>query len=185
MRMNEDMSLTEAKMRVLEVLWKEDRPMKSNEVAQELGFRTPATTMHLLGLRGSGHVVTTKQGHYSITDVGKEAMGFPRIDRAQASKILSPLTAEKGFHFYTGLNKYLGIYANGLADFCDKIQKIDVKSIEFHVPRRDFENWFKGLGDEELAKRMNTIRGMNLSGEDLRKKIYGTARHRDQQLRSL
>ena len=179
------MSLTEAKMRILEVLWKEDRPMKSNEVAQKLGFRTPATTLHLLGLKENGSVATTKQGYYSITDMGKEVMGLPRADRAQAAKILSPLTAEKSFHFYTGLNKHLGIHANGLADFCDKIQKIDVKSIEFHVPRHDFENWFKSLGDEELAKRMSVIRGMNLSGEDLRKKIYETAKHRDQQLRSL
>ena len=179
------MSLTEAKMRVLEVIWEEDRPMKSNEIAQKLGFRIPATTMHLSGLRESGYVTTTRQGHYSITDVGKDALGFPRIDKVRASKILSPLTVEKSFHFYAGLNQYLGVYANGLADFCDKIQKIDRRSIEFHVPRRDFEYWFKSLGDEELAKRMSIIRGMILSGEELRKKIYETARHRYQQLMNL
>lgn len=179
------MSLAEAKMRVLEVLWQEGQPMQSKGVAQKLGLGVAITNLHLLGLKRSGHVLTPKYRHYAITDRGKEAIGLPKIDKARAAKILATLPVDKSFHFYTGIHQYLGIYANSLADFCDKLQKIDLKSIEFHVPRKDFENWFQSLGDMELAKRMNIIRNMNLHGEDLRKKIYETVKHRCQQLMSL
>lgn len=179
------MGLGEAKMRVLEVLWQEGQPMKPKDVAQKLGLGVAATTMHLLGLKKSGHVLTPQHGHYAITDMGKGAMGLPKIDKAHAAKILAQLPADKSFHFYNGVDQYLGVHANSLADFCDKIQEISVKSIEFHVLRKDFEYWFQSLGDMELAKRMSIIQNMNLHGEDLRKKIYETVKHRHQQLMNL
>lgn len=177
--------MIDAKMKVLEVLWQEGQPMKSKDVAQKLGLGVAVTTMHLLGLKKSGHVLTPQHGHYAITDMGKEAIGLPKIDKAHAAKILAKLPADKSFHFYNGVDQYLGVYANSLADFCDKIQEISVKSIEFHVPRKDFEYWFQSLGDVELAKRMSIIQNMNLHGEDLRKKIYETVKQRHQQLMNL
>jgi len=179
------MGLVEAKMKILQKLWEEGQPMKSKEVAQKLGLGIAATTMHLLGLKKSGHVFTPQHGYYAITDLGKEALGFPRIDKAHVTKILSHLPADKAFHFYTGMHQYLGIHANSLADFCDKVEKVSVKSVEFHVARRDFENWFKSLGDAELAKRMGVIHSMNLRGEDLRKKVHEAAKLRLEELKRL
>jgi len=179
------MSLVEAKMKILEKLWEEGQPMKSKEVAQKIGLGIAATTMHLLGLKKTGHVFTPKHGYYAITDLGKEAIGLPRIDKAHATKILSHLPADKAFHFYTGMHQYLGVLANSLSDFCDKMEKVSVKSVEFHVSRRDFENWFKSLGDAELAKRMSVIHSMNLHGEDLRKKVHEAARLRLEELKRL
>ena len=92
---------------------------------------------------------------------------------------------EKAFHFHTAINQYLGVCANSLNDFCDKIQKIDSKSIEFHFPRRDIELWLRGLGDPELAKRMELIRGMGLSGENLRERVYETVKFRYEELAEL
>jgi len=179
------MGLVEAKMKILQKLWEEGQPVKSKDVAQKLGLGIAATTMHLLGLKKSAHVFTPQHGYYAITDLGKEAIGLPKIDKAHATKILSHMPADKAFHFYTGMHQYLGIHANSLSDFCDKVEKVSVKSVEFHVSRRDFENWFKSLGDAELAKRMSVVHSMNLRGEDLRKKVHEAAKLRLEELKRL
>jgi len=179
------MGLVEVKMKILEKLWEEGQPMKSKEVAQKMGLGIAAITMHLLGLKKTGHVLTPQHGYYAITDLGKEAIGLPKIDKVHATKILSHLPADKAFHFYTGMHEYLRVHANSLSDFCDKVEKVNVKSVEFHVSRRDFENWFKSLGDMELAKRMSVIHSMNLHGEDLRKKVCEAVKLRLEELKRL
>jgi hypothetical protein len=170
-------------MEILEKLWEEERPMRSKDVAQKIGLGVAASTMHLLGLKRTGHVFTPQHGYYAITDLGKQAIGLPKIDKTHAAKILSNTSTDKAFHFYTGMHQYSRVYANSLSDFCEKIQKVDAKSIEFHVPRKDFENWFQSLGDIELAKRMSRISNMNLRGEDLRKRVLEAARLRLEELR--
>lgn len=179
------MSLAEAKMKVLVKLWEEGKPMELKDVAQKAGLKVAATNMHLLGLRKTGHVSSPQHGRYVITDLGKEALGLPKIDKAHALKILGHVSNDKAFHFYTGLHQHLGVHANSLADFCDKVEKVNIKSIEFHVSRKDLENWFRSLGDMELARRMTLIHGLNLHGEELRKKILEAAKHRLEELRRL
>jgi len=159
--------------------------MRSKDVAQKMNLGIAATTMHLLGLKKGGYVHTPKHGYYAITDMGKEAIGLPKIDKAHAEKILSHLPNEKAFHFYTGVHQYTHVLANSLADFCDKLQKIDVKSVEFHVLRKDFEHWVQGLGDVELAKRLGLIREMHFQGEDLRTKMYDAVKYRLEELKSI
>ena len=179
------MGFVELKMKILEKLWEEGRPMRPKDVAQRIGLKVSATTMYLLRLKREGHASTPRNGSYAITDLGKEAIGIPKMDKTHAAKMLNDLPVDKAFHFYTDINQHLGIYANSLSDFCDKIQKVDVKSIEFHAARKDFENWFQGLGDVGLAKRISTIRNMNLNGEDLRKKVHDAAKLRLQELKRL
>jgi DNA-binding PadR family transcriptional regulator len=140
---------------------------------------------YLLGLIKAKHVSVPQKHYYAITNLGKQALGFQKFDKKVALSILNPVPLEKAFHFHTGINQYLGVYANSLNDFCDKIQKIDLKSIEFHLQRKDFELWLRSLGDLELAKRMELIRGMNLSGEKLRKKVYETVKSRCEELAEL
>jgi predicted transcriptional regulator len=172
------MSLAEVKMKILEKLWEEGQSMRSKDIAQKLGLGVAATTMHLLGLKKTGHVSTPKHGYYAITDLGKEAIGLPKINKTLVTKILSSVSKDKAFHFYTDLHQYTQIFADSLADFCDKVRKIDIKSLEFHVPRKDFENWVQSLGDIELAKKLGLIRKMQLHGEDLRTRIYETVKKR-------
>jgi len=179
------MAIVEAKMKILEVLWETGTPLKSKDVAQKVGLGVAAATMHLLGLKKSGHVHTPQHGLYSITELGKEAIGLPKIDRAHASKILSHLPTDKAFHFYTGIHQYTHVIAHGLSEFVEKLQKIDVKSVEFHIPRKDFENWVRSLGDVELAKRLDLIRNMHLRGEDLRTRVYEAAKHRLEELKRI
>jgi len=179
------MSLVETKVKILEKLWEEGQPMKSKDVAQKAGLGISATTMHLLGLKKTGHVSTPKHGYYAITEMGKEAIGLPKIDKAHAAKILSHVPPDKGFHFYTGMHQYTHVLASSLSDFCDKAEKISVKSIEFHVSRGDFQNWFQSLGDAELARKMSIIQGMNLHGEELRKKVHDATKLRLEELKRL
>jgi len=176
------MSEREAGKKILEILWEVREPIKSREIAEKMGLNVRSSTMHLLRHVKAGYVFTPKKGYYTITEKGKEEIGLPRIDKAKALALLSPVPIEKAFHFHTGINQYLGIYANSLNDFREKIQTIDLKSIEFHLPRGDFEFWFHDLGDQELTKRIVLISKMGFSGEGLRKKVYETIKDRCEEL---
>jgi len=177
------LSLGEEKTRILQLLWEQAQPVLMKDVAQKLGLKVAATNMHLLGLRKTGHVNTPKHGYYAITEQGKEAIGLTKIDKESAAKILSHMTAEKAFHFYTGLHQYTHVIAHSLTEFVDKLQKIEVKSVEFHVSRKDFEHWAQSLGDMELARRLGLIRNLQVHGEDLRTRVYETVKHRAEELK--
>jgi hypothetical protein len=85
---------------------------------------------------------------------------------------------EKSFHFYADIGKPLSIHAASLGDFCDKILKVDLSSLEFHMNRGDFEAWFAGLGDVELARKTLLVSEEKIAGESLRKKLFEIVRNR-------
>lgn len=176
---------SQVRRKILEILWEAKKPVRSWEIAERMGISVPSSTMHLLRLIKAGYVSTPQKGHYAITVHGKEMLGLPKVDKELASRILSPLPSEKAFRFYKGMGQYLQVFAKSLDDFCGKIQTVDVKSVEFHMPRRDFELWFQGLGDLDLAEKMRQIRKMGLSGENLRKKVYETVMSRCEELKTL
>lgn len=176
------MSVSQAKEKILKILWEAGKSLKSREVAKQMRLSIPSSTMHLLGLRKAGYVSTPEKGCYAITNFGKEIIGMPRIDKERALDILRTVALEKAFNFYTEIDRYAGVYAESLNDLCGKIQTIDIRSVEFHVARGDLEFWFKDLGDLELAKRISLIRGMGLSGEGLRKKVYEAVKARCEEL---
>lgn len=179
------MSISPMKRKILEALWKAGKPLKLEDIAKEAGLSVSSSKEHVFGLLKAKHLSTPKENYYAITDIGKEALGFKRIDKTRALSVLRSVPLEKAFHFYTGIDEYMGIYANSLSDFCSKIQSIDVKSIEFHMPRKDFESWLHSLGDTELATKIGLIRNMGLSRNSLRKKVYETVKSRHEELVSL
>ncbi|UCF59268.1 MAG: hypothetical protein JSV15_02325 [Candidatus Bathyarchaeota archaeon] len=179
------MSISQIKRKILEILWIAGKPIRVQDIAEKAGLSISSSMMHLLGLRKAGHVSTLGKSCYAITKTGKEAIGLPSLTKEKALHILRELPKEEAFHFYTGLDQYVGVYATSLNDFCDKIQKVNVKSVEFHAPRRDFELWLDSLGDLELAKIMGIIRRASLSGENLRKKVYESVKSRCEELADL
>jgi hypothetical protein len=179
------MSLSEVKRKALELLWRAGKPVTSRELARQLGLRVPPTNMHLIWLRRKGYVFSPEKGLYAITEKGEEALVLPKVDRKQALQILSSVPREKAFYFYRDVGQYLGTYASNLSEFCERIRVVDAKSIEFHLPRRDFEQWFLGLGDLELARRMSALRRSGLLGEALRQRVYEIVRSRCEELKSL
>ncbi len=179
------MSLSGVKIKALTLLLNARKPLTSPELAQQLGLEVRRTNLHLIWLKKKGYVFSPEKGLYAITEKGKEVTFLPKTDRKQALQILRSVPIDEAFHFYRDINQYLGIYANSLNEFRDKIQVVDATSIAFHLPRKDFESWFSGLGDPELAKRMSAIRESGLLGEDLRKRVYEAVKSRCEELEKL
>jgi len=169
------MRLNPIKQRILEAMASEDQPRTPKDIAKKVGLNFSSCMMHILGLKKAGYVSSPTKGHYEITLLGREALK-PKVGREEALFLLSPVASEKAFHFYTGLHKYTGMHANSLRDFCEKVKHADVRSIEFHLSRKDFERWFESLGDRELALRVTAIREKEASGEMLRKLVYDAAK---------
>jgi len=177
--------LSKEKKSILELLWRINRPVDLESIVRETGLKTRSIIVHLSTLRKMGYVSMTDKSLYSVTDKGKEALGLPKIDKDLAIRFLSKVPQEKAFHFYIEVDKPLMVSADSLTDFYEKIQNIDVKSIEFHTSRRDFELWIHFIGDVELAKRLSVLREANLTGEELRRKIYETVKSRCEELQRI
>jgi hypothetical protein len=165
------MDLTLIKREILEAVLLHTKPVKATIIAKEMGKEFPAVMMHLIDLTRKGFTQSPRKGHYLITENGKKAIGLLQLNKGTVTKILTQVSPEDAFYFYIDIGKPLNIYAMGLKDFCEKITKVDTNSIEFHVNRGDFEEWFKCLGDVELAKKTALIKARKLSGEELQVKL--------------
>jgi len=87
------------------------------------------------------------------------------------SKILEVVPYAQGFHFCTADGNSTGVTAIGLGDFAEKLQNIDINSIDFHFRCGDFQKWIRDvLGDDELAENISQI-NENLRGQDLRTEL--------------
>lgn len=163
-------------------MWMLDKPTKAAEIAKEIGLGFPSVMMHIIGLIRMEYVKSPQKGQYVITKEGKRALGFPKVDREKAEKILAYLPMEKSFHFYADIGKPINLYATSLQDFSEKILKADVGSIKFHLDRGDFEAWFTELGDIELARKTLLFKEQKLSDEELPRKLHEIVKQRCEQL---
>lgn len=121
---------------------------------------------------------------YELSILGLVAIG---ILPEKAKNIVLPVSAEKCFLFCTGVgpDKFTKISACSLSDLGEKVRKVDVRSLEFHIPRGDIENWAKDvLGDLELAEEIGRVGRLKLSGEMLRLRILKVIDSRINQLSS-
>lgn len=67
----------------------------------------------------------------------------------------------------------------------EKIREVNVKSLEFHLYRRDFEKWAaQTLEDEELAKRFQELEKHHLSTDKLQEELYLVVQSRFKDLKS-
>ncbi len=90
-----------------------------------------------------------------------------------SSKFLKTVPREKAFYFFTSIGNYTGESASSLKEFMDKINEVNVKSLEFHLYRGDFEKWItEVLQDEELTEEIRKLQRFNLTGEVLRNQLY-------------
>lgn len=172
------MSLSPVKQEILETMLLNEKPMKAIEVASESKKEFPPTMMHLLGLARMGYVTSPEKGQYAITERGKNALGVPEITKVEAKAILSYAAHEKAFNFYLTEGKPLSLHAHNLWDFANKLNKVDLASVEFHLQRGDFEAWFKMLGDLELVKKTNLLKKKHSVGEEMRKQLRAIVEQR-------
>jgi hypothetical protein len=165
------MDLSPVKREILEALLMHDKPVKAAQVAKETAKDPKVAQMHLIGLTRMGYANSPEKGSYVITEEGKKALGLPEVTKEKALSILAQTPREKAFHFYAGIGKPLNLYAYDLLEFCDKIAKVSVDPVEFHVNRGDFEAWFVCLGDAELAKKTALLKEKKVVGEELRRRL--------------
>jgi hypothetical protein len=64
-----------------------------------------------------------------------------RRQKAEVDPIFRRLPREKDFYFFTAVGNYAGESATSFEEFLEKIKKIEIKSLEFHLYRGDFEKW--------------------------------------------
>jgi hypothetical protein len=89
------------------------------------------------------------------------------------SRILGTFPREKAFYFFTSIGNYTGESASSLKEFMEKINEVDVKSLEFHFHRGDFEKWINEVvQDSGLAEEIKKMRGLDLSSDALRSQLY-------------
>jgi len=87
------------------------------------------------------------------------------------------------FHFYVDIGNYTGISATSYENFLTSIQKVEAKSLNFHVNRGDFEKWaLDTLKDEKLAKEIGKLKNQKLQGQALRNRLYRTVSDRHKEL---
>jgi len=94
-------------------------------------------------------------------------------------RILRTLPREKAFYFFTSIGNYTGESATSLKEFTDKINEVNVKSLEFHFYRGDFEKWIaEVLEDKDLAEYVQKLQKLSLAGDKLRIQLYTTVSRR-------
>jgi hypothetical protein len=85
-------------------------------------------------------------------------------------RILRKVPYQEGFRFSRGIGDYTGQVALSLEDFAEMLRWVDLKSIGFHMERRDFEKWVRYIfADDALAQAIN--RRTVLQGENLRREL--------------
>jgi len=172
------MSLSPTKYEILETMLLLDKPERAAQIAKEAGKDFPSVMMHIIGLTRMGYATSPEKGLYTLTEKGKKALGVPESSRENARAILAQMPQDKAFHFYASIGKPLNLQANSLQDFRDKIPKVEAGSIDFHMSRGDFEAWFTGLGDVELAKKTALLKQKKMVGEELRTRLQEIVKNR-------
>jgi len=125
-----------------------------------VGMSRGRTLGFLQGLVKMG-LIKNVEGRYSITLEGKVAL-----------KELSPVPQGNDFFFNISVGQYTGLTAKSLKEFLEILGKVDVRSLEFHVSRGDFEKWIIAVfNDTELANAFMKARASKHSEENLRKEL--------------
>lgn len=87
----------------------------------------------------------------------------------EATQILRTVNPSESFHFYEAIGKPTGQKASNLTEFLETVKSIRIESLQFHLERKDFQNWIeKTLGDSTLARRItktSTKREGNIRAE--------------------
>lgn len=106
----------------------------------------------------------------------QEQQIIENLNKDSINKILGTVVYDKAFYFYEDIGKPTGDFAVSLSDFCSKIDKVDPKSLAFHLKRGDFENWVRDIiGDVELSNQMARLKTQKSALNDnavARKRIH-------------
>jgi len=133
-----------------------------------------------------GEVHTYFSPYDSPTDAFVTAQGA--ILDFESRLRLYVIAANEPFLFYTGSGEenFTGVKVWSLMGLIDALQKVDIKSIEFHDREGDFEKWADfSLRNEKLARKFKNVRLSRVQGEKLRHDLYLAANSSFVELRKL
>jgi hypothetical protein len=101
------------------------------------------------------------------------------------SKVLRNVLREEAFYFFTSIGNYTGVSASSLDEFEQRLKDVDLKSLEFHLFREDFEKWIaQTLGDDKLAAEIKFLRAQKITGNALRDRLDFVVSRRLKELKS-
>ncbi|MEM2876386.1 MAG: DUF5752 family protein [Candidatus Bathyarchaeia archaeon] len=87
-------------------------------------------------------------------------------------RLLLPVPVEKAFTFYYEFARSTNFRARSLPELLNALKSVDSKSIMFHSKRGDFGRWVRQVvGDVKLADALDNVSALNLTDEDLRKRL--------------
>ncbi|MCL2642566.1 MAG: hypothetical protein FWD52_03515 [Candidatus Bathyarchaeota archaeon] len=182
------MSLSPVALEILETMFLKGNPMKATQItimedSKEVSSTNSSSKMsHLAELTSRGYVNSPQEELYVLTDEGKRALGIEPTTKETARTIMSYTPHDKSFNFYVDTDKPLHMHAHSLQDFANKLARVDLKAIEFHMNKDDFEAWFRCLGDQELTKKTTILKEKKIMGEQLRLLLHDAVEQRCQEL---
>jgi hypothetical protein len=104
------------------------------------------------------------------------------LDKPTAIRLLRTVSRNEGIELYRGPAEFTGKTATSLSDLAVKLKTVDVRAINHHFRRREFERWCRStIGDEELARRLGRL-DRELHGEQVRAQLIATIRTRLEEL---
>jgi len=104
---------------------------------------------------------------------------------SSVARILRKLPRENAFYFFTSIGNYTGENAASLEEFVDKVREVNMKSLEFHLFRGDFEKWAaEVLEDGELAEEIKKLKNLKLVGDALKDQLHLIVSKRFERLKS-
>jgi DNA-binding Lrp family transcriptional regulator len=152
--------LIETQMKILKFMSEMTTRTDMNEFAHKMGLTSNQIMQDMQELAKDGFLKKIGSG-YAITEKGKTAL-----------KAAATVPESMRFQFYESLGNPTGLSAGSIREFHDIALKVDSASLEFHLYRGDFENWFRAaINDKAFADELATIKKTELKGEELKKAI--------------
>ncbi len=92
---------------------------------------------------------------------------------SSAARILRKLSRKNAFYFFTSIGNYTGESAASLEEFVKKIGEVNVRSLDFHFHRGDFQKWVaEVLEDGELTEQIKSLKNLKPVGDSLRSQLH-------------
>lgn len=152
--------MMEEQLKVLKVMSEITSRIDMNTFAQLVGLSANQTMERLQDLVNSG-LIKRIGGGYGITKKGQFIL-----------KAIKPVPEDTAFHFNMDFEQPTGFSAKSLKDFYEIIKRVDIKSLDFHLYRGDFEKWIEfALKDATLANELANLKKSSFRGEKLRSNI--------------
>ncbi len=155
--------MIDEQLRILKFMTEMTGHVDMNDFAAKTGLSSGQIVQNMQALAKDGYLKKVSGG-FTITEKGKIVI-----------KASTQLPANLRFNFYYAIGQPTGASAGSVAEFHDLAGKVNAASLEFHIGRGDFENWFRfAIGDTATAAAFAKMKEANLKCDDLRKEIVKT-----------